>query len=33
MENYNLVMTSLLVNEKLVKENGSGDTDVRNIEV
>jgi Reverse transcriptase (RNA-dependent DNA polymerase) len=27
MENYNLVMTQLLVNEKLVKEDGNGDAD------
>jgi hypothetical protein len=27
MKNYNSVMTSLLVNEKLVKEDGSGDAD------
>jgi Reverse transcriptase (RNA-dependent DNA polymerase) len=27
MENYNPVMTPLLVNEKLVKEDGSGDAD------
>jgi hypothetical protein len=25
MENYNPIMTSLLVNEKLIKEDGSGD--------
>jgi hypothetical protein len=27
MENYNLVMTPLLVDEKLVKEDGSGNPD------